>query len=198
MGYQKSNDLIADAIRFAIGAHAGMTRKGGDIPYIMHPLEAMAIAAGLTGDEEIIAAAVLHDVLEDTEVTGEDLRSRFGKRVLDLVKSDSEDKRDGKPAGETWRMRKQETIDFLTDRANRDEKIIALADKLSNMRAIWADQIMIGDALWERFNVKDKEEHGWYYSCVAKALRDLNSQEPCPAYIEYCKLVEAVFGEYLN
>ena len=195
MSNKDNKDLIAEAIRFAIDAHSGMTRKGSEIPYIMHPLEAMAIAAGVTGDEEVIAAAVLHDVLEDTPATSEILLSRFGARVLSLVQSDSENKREDLPAADTWQTRKQETIDFLAGRAGRDEKIIALSDKLSNIRAMWADQIKYGDKLWERFNVKDKEKHRWYYASVAEALNDLNTTEPCPAYIEYCGLVKKVFED---
>ena len=188
-------DKLNAAIKFAVEKHAFMTRKGAQTPYIVHPLEALAIAAGMTEDKEVLAAAVLHDVLEETDATEEEIKKKFGERVLELVLSDSEDKRGDDPAAETWQIRKQETIDFLAGGADRDAKIIALADKLANLRSIWADQAKIGDALWERFNMKDKEMHRWYYSAVADALADLDSTERlCPAYREYVELIGKVFG----
>ena len=186
--------LLDRAIVFAVDAHAGMLRKGTQTPYIAHPLEALAIAAGITVDEEVLAAAVLHDVLEDTAVTAEQMRSEFGDRVLALVQSDSEDKREDRPAAETWHERKQETIDFLREKATQDEKIIALADKLANIRAKWSDQLKIGDELWMRFNMKDKANHRWYYCEIAKALEDLDHPAPCPAYKDFCAMIEKVFG----
>ena len=57
---------IERAIQYAVDAHAGSKRKGKDRPYILHPIEVMTIVAGLTEDEDVIAAAVLHDTVEDT------------------------------------------------------------------------------------------------------------------------------------
>ena len=61
------------------------------MPYIVHPLEAMAIVANITSDPELISAAALHDVIEDTKYTYEDLQAKFGKRVADLVKAESDE-----------------------------------------------------------------------------------------------------------
>ena len=83
---------IRKAIEFAMDAHADATRKGKSRPYILHPLEAMNIAASLTEDEEVLAAAVLHDVVEDTDVKEAEIREVFGDRVADLVMAESEDK----------------------------------------------------------------------------------------------------------
>ena len=90
--------LLDDAINFATKAHAGVCRKGKTRPYILHPLEAMNIASTLTEDEEVLAAAVLHDTVEDTDVTKADIRAAFGSRVADLVAAESEDKREDLPA----------------------------------------------------------------------------------------------------
>ena len=103
---------------FASKAHDGMFRKGSNIPYIVHPMEAGAIAASVTDDEEVIAAAILHDVLEDTSICEEEIENEFGKEVLRLVKSDSEDKREELPPEQTWKIRKQETIDYLRNKAD--------------------------------------------------------------------------------
>ena len=90
---EKKLTLLDHAIIFATKAHSGTTRKGTNVPYIVHPIEAAAIVSAMTDDEEVIAAAVLHDVLEDTEATREDLLARFGRRITNLVENESEDKR---------------------------------------------------------------------------------------------------------
>ena len=84
--------MIEEAAEFAREAHRGMFRKGTEIPYIVHPIETAVIVASFTDDEEVIAAALLHDVVEDTDVTGEELEHRFGPRVAGLVMAESEDK----------------------------------------------------------------------------------------------------------
>lgn len=189
---EKTLTLLDHAIIFAAKAHSGMTRKGTKVPYIVHPIEAAAIVSAMTDDEEIMAAAVLHDVLEDTEATREELLARFGRRITDLVTNESEDKRRGLPPELTWKTRKQETITFLETKADRDAKMLALADKLSNLRAIYRDQCIIGDRVWERFNVKDKKMHAWMYRSIDAALSELQDH---PTWQEYHRLVKEVFGE---
>lgn len=181
--------LLNNAIIFATGAHEGQFRKGTQIPYILHPLEAAAIVGTMTTDDEIIAAAVLHDVVEDTDTTVEQIKERFGERVAALVASESEDKRENLSAESTWKIRKQETIDHLKI-ASIEVKMITLGDKLSNIRAIHRDYIAIGDELWQRFNQKDKNEHYWYYKSISECLADLDGYQ---AYKEYYELVEKTF-----
>lgn len=183
--------MVEKAMIFASEAHCGMLRKGTKIPYIVHPMEAGAIAASITDDIEVISAAILHDVLEDTSVTEEQIEEKFGKEVLRLIKSDSEDKRENLPPEETWKIRKQEIIEFLKNKADKKEKIIAMADKLSNIRAIYRDYEKIGDELWNRFNQKDKNLHAWYYGSFVETLSDLEGTD---AYKEYCELIKKVFG----
>ena len=84
--------MIRRAAAFAAKAHEGMMRKGSRIPYIYHPMEVALIVAQMTDDPEVIAAAYLHDVLEDTSVTPEKIQGEFGARVLSLVQAESEDK----------------------------------------------------------------------------------------------------------
>ena len=191
----KTLTLLDHAIIFATKAHSGTTRKGTNVPYIVHPIEAAAIVSAMTDDEEVIAAAVLHDVIEDTEATREDLLARFGRRITDLVMNESEDKRRNLPAALTWKTRKQETITFLQTRADREAKMLALADKLANLRAIYRDQCIIGDKVWERFNEKDKNMHAWMYRSIAEALKELSDH---PMWQEYSRLVNQVFGEEAN
>lgn len=177
------------AIVFATKAHEGQFRKGTNIPYILHPLEAAAIVGTITQDDEILAGAVLHDVIEDTNTTINEIKDLFGERVAELVASESENKRENEAAESTWKIRKLETLEHLQT-APIDVKIITLGDKLSNMRAINRDYNKIGDELWSRFNQKDKNEHYWYYSSIAQCLAELADY---PAFDEYIELVEQTF-----
>jgi myo-inositol-1(or 4)-monophosphatase len=183
-------DIVSRAIIFAAKAHSGATRKGTNLPYLLHPVEAAAIAASVTDDKEVIASAALHDVLEDTEVNAAQLQIEFGARVRKLVESESENKRPGLPASETWKARKSETIDYLQSVATEDERIIALADKLSNIRACLRDYEEVGDAMWEKFNMPDKEMQAWYYSSVRNALGRLQNTA---AWQEFNHLVDRLF-----
>ena len=81
---------LSEAISFAAQCHDGMLRKGTNLPYIVHPAEAAAICAAMTEDEEVLCAAVLHDVMEDCGVTFEAIESRFGTRVAQLVESETQ------------------------------------------------------------------------------------------------------------
>lgn len=182
-------DVLDKAIIFATNAHSGALRKGTDTPYIVHPLEAACIAATITFDKEIIAAAVLHDVVEDTDYNSEDIIKEFGERVANLVMSDSEDKMKHLSPSQTWLTRKQATLDFL-DVSTKEEQIICIADKLSNLRAIYRDYKTLGDKLWDRFNQKDKEKHAWYYRGIAQRL---NYIQDTYAYKEYCELLKGIF-----
>ena len=184
--------LMDRAIVFATRAHSGTYRKGTSIPYIVHPIEAAAIVSTMTADPDMIAAAVLHDVVEDTDATVEEISFFFNERIARLVEAESENKRKDLPPQETWMVRKMETLEFLRTKADREAKILALADKLSNMRAIHRDQNTVGDKLWERFNEKDKSKHGWMYRQVAGALSELSDTF---AWQEYDVLVRKTFEE---
>ena len=186
------SDILDRAILFATEAHRGAFRKGTQIPYILHPLEAAAIAATITVDHEVLAAAVLHDVIEDTAVTEEELLEVFGSRVAELVCAESENKRADLPAGDTWRIRKKETLDALLEEDRREVKILVLADKLSNIRSIHRDFRALGEALWERFNMKDPDQIGWYYRSIGEALESELGETL--AWKEYRGLVEETFG----
>lgn len=184
--------LFEQAAVFAAVAHRGTKRKGCGIPYLAHPMEAAAIISEMTEDQELIAAAMLHDVVEDTEVTLQEIREYFGDRIACYVAGESENKRKDLPPESTWFLRKQETILFLQNKADTGAKMIALADKLSNMRSIARDVELLGDRLWDRFHQKDKAMHGWMYRQIAEALRELSEY---PAWKEYDLLIKKVFEE---
>ena len=181
--------LVTQAAIFAANAHDGATRKGSGIPYIVHPMEAAAIAATLTDDPQVVAAAMLHDVMEDCGVSFEELRARFGERVATLVRDESQS--EGPDCRAPWSLRKREAVRRLA-RGGRDAKIICLADKLSNMRAIYRDVMREGDAVFLRFNQHDKRQHAWYYrSCAALMEGELGQTM---AFRELSQLIALVFG----
>lgn len=175
--------MIRKAAAFAEQAHRGAVRKGTVIPYITHPLEAAVIVASVTEDPELIAAALLHDVIEDAGVSRRQLEEEFGKRVADLVAAETEDKT------KCWKERKGATLEHLKT-ASWEEKLVVLGDKLSNIRCTARDYFLLGEQIWERFNEKRKEQHGWYYLGVAERLQELGD---LPAYQEYVKLCRMIF-----
>jgi len=179
----------ARAVAFAAYAHDGQCRKGTALPYIVHPMEVSAIAATMTNDQEVLAAAVLHDVMEDCGITENELRLKFGKRVAALVKAESEEK-DPDAAG-SWQKRKLRTVNRLRA-ATREQMILTLSDKLSNLRSIRRDLIAHGDELWRRFNQPNASMHHWYYASIGEALAPLAGFD---AYKEYAELVSIIFCE---
>lgn len=185
-----NTELLDRAIVFAVKAHAGTERRGKGFPYIIHPMEAMEIVATMTTDQEILAATALHDTVEDTDVTIEDLRLEFGDRIASLVAQESEEKPEGMSDEESWHDRKQAAIERLA-KAPHDAKIVALGDKLSNIRAIARDYAKIGDALWKRFHAKDPKDHEWHYRGLADSLREL---QDTAAFQEFESLINKVFS----
>lgn len=182
-------DLLDRALIFAIHAHHDTERRGKGFPYIVHPMEAVEIVSTITSDQELLAAAALHDTIEDTDVTVEQIRELFGERVANLVHEESDQFTEGVSEADSWHDRKQAAIDRLAA-ASHDAKIVALGDKLSNMRAIWRDYQVIGDRIWSIFHVTDKASHEWHYRGLAESLSDLSDTF---AYQEFLRLVNDVF-----
>lgn len=192
-------NIIEKAIQFAAKAHEETVRKGTSLPYILHPVEAGAIAAQLTDDPEVIAAAVLHDVVEDTSFSEADIRVLFGNRVADLVMFDTEDKLRDRPAAETWMTRKQETIRRL-QHATDNEMIVVFADKLSNLRSLLIDYKREEESLWDRFTQKDSSKHVWYYLSLLDVFEMLFEKRKDNTllweYARYVKELRMLVQEY--
>ena len=186
--------LLDRAIVFAAVKHSGAMRKETSIPYVTHVIETMEIVSRMTEDEEIRAAAVLHDTLEDTKTTKEELERNFGKRVADLVEAESENKRAGQPEADTWLTRKKETIQHLSE-AQTEIRMIALGDKLSNTRAMHRDFTEIGKKLWKRFNKKDPGLHAYYYLSLMDVFGSDETIRKTPEYREYAALCGDLFGK---
>ena len=185
-------ELVSEAIMFAVKAHDGMRRKKSELPYILHPMEAAVIVGTMSDDQNLIAAAALHDVVEDAGITLEEVEMRFGKRVRELVGAETEDKRADLPPTDTWRIRKEESLEVLKNTEDIGVLIVWLGDKLANMRSIYRDFKVEGVQMWQRFNQKDVNEQAWYYRSIIKLTDRLSDTS---AWLEYKTLTELVFGK---
>lgn len=186
---REMNDLINKAIQFATVSHANQTRKGTEIPYILHCLEAGTIAANLTNtdgsiDNDVVSAAILHDTIEDAFVSYATLKEVFNENVANLVQSQSEDK------SKAWLDRKRDTINFLKSNTSKSVEIATLADKLSNMRSIYRDYAVLKEKLWDKFNAGKESQH-WYYKSIAESFSQIKDTEE---YREFKDLIEKTFA----
>ncbi|MBS4224201.1 HD domain-containing protein [Lederbergia citrea] len=164
-------NMIDKAIQFAAIKHEGQYRKRTDIPYITHPFVVGMILQQAGYKEEIIAAGILHDALEDTDTTEEELLSEFGQSVVDLVKAASEEDK-----SLSWEERKQRSIDALALKSP-DQIAVIVADKLHNIRSIQSDIDSIGGSVWTRFN-RGKREQSCYYMSIINAVTPFKKEVP--------------------
>lgn len=184
---------VFEAIEFAAHAHAGQYRKGTLLPYIIHPLSVARILIEQKLDEHIVVAGILHDTLEDTEVSQNELLGRFGDRVANLVASVSEYE-----ASESWEVRKRNTIHTI-ETASDEIVWIECADKLDNIRSMVADLRLEGESFWSRFN-RPKEHQSWYYHALARAFRSRSTNDsPHKALVdEFERNVIEIFGPVVD
>ena len=155
---------IEEAIEVAAEAHHGQYRKGTRTPYITHPYAVGLILMEAGCAEAVIIAGILHDTVEDTELTLEFIQERFGDHIANIVDGCSENK------ALRWRARKTERIEALRT-AIPEVCIVTCADKLHNLRTIISEYDVIGDAVWERFH-GGVEDQAWYYRSILYAISD--------------------------
>lgn len=156
--------LVDSALNFAARAHDGQKRKSTDVPYLVHPVGVMLVLIEChETDPELLAAALLHDTVEDTKVTLSQLRETFGVRVAAIVEGCSEPDK-----GDTWEHRKEHTIAYLRT-APREIALVSAADKLHNVRSMIVDYATLGDQLWTRFK-RGRESTAWYHRSVVASL----------------------------
>lgn len=155
---------IEEAIEVAAEAHQGQYRKGTDTPYITHPYAVGLILMEAGCPEAVIIAGILHDTVEDTDLTLEFIRERFGDAIADIVEGCSENK------ALRWRARKTERIEALRT-ASPEVCTVTCADKLHNLRTIISEYDVIGDAVWDRFH-GGVEDQAWYYRNILGAIAE--------------------------
>ncbi|WP_316568784.1 HD domain-containing protein [Neobacillus sp. YIM B06451] len=177
--------LIDKALRFAAEAHEGQYRKGTKTPYITHPVAVGMLLLKHGYSEELVAAGILHDTVEDTDATLEDIETRFGRNVAEVVAGCSEPDKTL-----SWEERKEHTIELLKTTSN-EIRAVACADKLHNISSILDDVEQGGDEVWSRFNRgRDKQE--WYYRSL---IDSLGSQGPFPLLEELKTAVQTAFSQ---
>ena len=185
---EKEVAVIEKAFEIASQKHNGQKRRSGE-PYIIHPVAVAKIVLDYGMDYQSVAAAMLHDTVEDTDTTLDEIKELFGDDVAMLVASNSEDK------SKSWDERKSHTINELLV-ADERVKMLIMADKLSNLRSIAYDYSVKGDGLWVRFNAP-KGKQAWYYDGILDALYDLQYNPQCEkAYWELTGLFKDVFVKY--
>jgi len=180
--------MIEKAIQLATEAHAGQVRKGTLVPYITHPYTVGMMLAQAGCSDEVVAAGILHDTVEDTSVTLDQIREKFGPRVATIVEGCSEPDKTAR-----WEERKQHTIDFLRT-AQWEVRLVACADKVHNLRTIAEVYEKVGDEVWRRFK-RGRDEQEWYYRSLLTVLCGPRAEgPPLPFCQEFGELVRRVFG----
>ena len=163
----KANPRFEQALAFAAQAHAAVhqERKGTDFPYVAHPIRVAEILDRFECSEDVIVAGFLHDTIEDTDVTADEISATFGPRVAALVTSVSEPDK-----SLPWKTRKQHTIEHLEQEQDPDVLALVAADKLDNVRSITDTLRHLGqEKTWALFNADRSEQH-WYYRRIAEIL----------------------------
>jgi len=183
------NKLIIKALEYSAVNHKKEVRKGSNVPYIVHPVEAAMILKDNYFTKEVIAAGLLHDLLENTDVSKEEIQKEFGREVLRLVVGASErlDNREER----SWKKRKKHTIKFLKNDADLKIKAVACADKLSNISSMIRDlDNEDAEKFWGKFNA-EVEDQKWYYESLVDSLQEL---EGLKMYEKFKKAVNQLFN----
>lgn len=160
----KNNNIIEKAAKISVIAHSGQTRKDDGSPYIVHPFVVALKLMKYNFPDAVIAAALMHDVLEDTDFSEEEFKKELGEEVLEIVKPLTEDK------SLPWEERKKKYVESL--RGSREEvKAIAVADKIHNLESLLAVYEAQGNEIWKKFN-RGKEQKIWFENEVLKMFKE--------------------------
>jgi len=176
-------DLVKKARELATRAHQGQTRKTDNTPYITHPIAVAERLRRLGFSEEIQAAALVHDVVEDTKVSSEELRKELGDFVADMVAALTNDD------SLSWEDKKKKYIE--TVRAGSEGvKAVATMDKIHNAQSLLEAHAKLGPLVWEKFN-RGKQKKMWFEEEMLKMLRETWQHSLVE---EYAVLVEKMKG----
>ena len=158
------------AIRISAWCHeqAHGHRKGGDIPYIIHPYGVMLIASNVTDNEDTLIACLLHDVLEDVPKSIYDknkMRADFGDNVTKIVMDVTKDS-----TLNNWYGTSKAYLHHLEFEACDEAIVVSASDKIHNLESTIFDYEDIGDKLWDRFTTKNLSDQIWWYESVYGVL----------------------------
>lgn len=169
---------IKQALDRATQLHMGQYRKGTDLPFIVHPYSVASIVSEYTDDEQVVIAALLHDVLEEVpSYTAKDLADEFGQEIADIVERLTE--HDGRDTSDqslrdSWQRRKEAYLDQLR---TADERVllVACADKIHNLWSILDEYEQYGDDLWGEFRTPNEKKLWLFEEVLAIAKERLKS-----------------------
>ena len=174
------------AILFATKAHDGQRRKSDDVDMIFHPFTVGMILQGAGMKEETVMAGILHDVVEDTKYSLEDIEKIFGKDVRDIVDEVTEYK------SLSWKERKIEAIEKVRT-ASFEGKMVECADKINNLETLYDSLEKNGEKVWESFH-KPLSDQNWYYTEMYKAVVDnLKDAESYELVKRYKEILDKIF-----
>ncbi|MBU4332175.1 HD domain-containing protein [Patescibacteria group bacterium] len=163
--------IVEKALKMAQAKHEGQFRKTDTpMPFISHPIEVEELVARFGGDDDTRAAALLHDILEDTDYTPEELEKDFGPQIARIVQEVTEQEEKGPDPRDSWQPRKESYLRNLQD-DSEPALLICAADKIHNLSSLIREYQEQGEALWEKFNAP-KEKKLWYYGEVLKILQE--------------------------
>lgn len=157
---ERPSDRLMSGIAVASRAHDGHYRKGSGVPYISHPMSVMLIVASVTNDEDVLLAALFHDILEDVpeNYSRAEMEDEFGPRVVTIVESVTKDS-----SLSSWQERADAYLEQLS-RGSEESIIVAAADKFHNLSQTLEDLDRDGHALWQRFRSTPSQQLWWYTS----------------------------------
>ena len=171
--------LIEKAIRIIVTAHANQKRKNDGSPYVVHPLMVAIKLMKYNFSDEVIAAALVHDILEDTDISEQELRDNLGNGVVDLVKMVTNDN------FLSWEDKKNKYIETVRN-GSEEAKAISIAGKIHNAENFLFTYNQIGSEIWKKFS-RGKEKKMWFEEEMLKMFKETWSH---PMINEYEKLVE--------
>ena len=163
---QLFSSLVERAMRVAAHHHRNHNRKASQLPYISHPCSvSLILMKAEFDDDEIIAAALLHDVVEDTDYSMDELEAEFTTKVAEYVAVLTERKTAGDGSKRSWQDRKDEHLETVAH-APLEARAIVLADKLHNLGTMLYD-LESGEEVWSRFGAP-QETILWYHRAMVK------------------------------
>lgn len=178
--------MINQAIMFATKAHEGQVRKVSESAFIIHPLAVGCMLADAGESEAVVVAGMLHDTVEDTDVTLDEIRIEFGDEVAEIVAGCSEDK------SLSWEERKRNTIDLL-ETASEEVCIVTCADKIHNVQVSVDGIKEQGEDFFVHFK-RGYAEQKWYYGTIKNVL--LRRIPEHPLVHMYAEVFGSAFGKY--
>lgn len=208
---KKTKSLKLRALKLATYAHNGKKRKITGVDYITHPIEVAHILEKEKANKYLHAASYLHDVVEDSDFTLDDIEELFGIRVRKIVEFVTEDIDDKTKKDLTWEERKEKAIEKLRrlnhnefpdidEELKRDIKLLALADRLANITNLNDYFNSVGYQDFSAFR-RGSEQQEWYYRSIYFVLVE-NEDENSPIFRRFRDTINEVFGrsmkEYQN